>query len=250
MSNEKKYAEAFQAFKAALTGDPENPLLLYNAGLTAFLAEKPEEAIPHWTQLKALEPSNWRVRSKLIQAYEAVGRRKDRDAERAELLRLRKETKEEQWKEEKLYCRDQFVVGKTHVMVFEYFELDGVYQVRLSFTVLGPDKLTIKARYTLESDKTTNAIAQSTKELKPGERLFSLDGYWNDENAQTRTHATFGFYTGEPDYDKIKPVVKGILEGKCQPISKTVTAQGTNNATVTIEEGKRPPTSKKTAPAK
>jgi hypothetical protein len=56
---EKKYPQALQAYKDALTKDPKNPVLLHNAGLMASLCEKPKEAIAFWTQEKTIEPDKW-----------------------------------------------------------------------------------------------------------------------------------------------------------------------------------------------
>jgi predicted Zn-dependent protease len=98
LAAEKKYPEALRAYKDALTKDPKNPVLLYNAGLMAYLAEKPKEAIEFWSKGRKIEPDNWHLRPKLIQAYEAAGDRKKRDAERAELYKLRKNAKNEELK--------------------------------------------------------------------------------------------------------------------------------------------------------
>jgi len=214
----KKYAEAYQAYKDALAKDPKNPTLLYNAGLMAYLTDKAKDAVACWSQLKALEPDNWRVRAKLIQAYEAVGQQKQRDAERAELFKLRKETEDKDLKDLKYYCRDQFSVGTTRIMVFEYFELEGDEPIRLSFDLLEPEGKPVKTRYSLGSYKATNEVAKETKKIKPGQRLFHLDAHKQGGD----THELYELYVGEPEYDSIKKAVKEILEGKRKPSSETL----------------------------
>jgi tetratricopeptide (TPR) repeat protein len=213
----KKYAEAFQAYKDALAKDPKNATLLYNAGLMAYLTDKAKEAIEYWSRLKALEPDDWRVSIKLIQAYEAAGQLKERDAERTELFKLRKETEDPDLKKLKYYCRDQFSVGPTRIMVFEYFDLEGGEPIRLSFDLLEPAGKPVQTRYTLGSYKATNEIAREVKQIKPGERLFHLDGYKQDGEL----HELYQTFVGEPVYDGIKDTVKEILEGKRKPRSKT-----------------------------
>ncbi len=215
LAEEKKYSEALEAYKAALAQDPNNATLMYNAGLMAYLAEKPQEAAEFWSREKALEPNNWRLRAKLVQAYEAVGNAKQRDAEREGLLQLREKSKDEELKKLKYYCRDQFTAGKDRVMVFEHFELAGDHAVRLRFLVLGPDCETVQAKYSLGSSRQTVELARSLKEIGPDDRLFHLDGYLNGG----RSHRTYTFYKNEPKYDDVKNAVKEILEGKRKPTS-------------------------------
>jgi tetratricopeptide (TPR) repeat protein len=214
---EKKYPEALQAYKDALAKDPKNPVLLYNAGLMASLCEKPNEAIAFWTQEKTIEPDNWRLRAKLIQAYEAASDAKQRDSEREELFKLHKKAVDGELKKLEYYCRDQFSVGKKRIMVFEHFELQGDHAVRLRFMVLKPDGQDVEAKYSLGSYRTTNDIAREMKEIKPGERLFHLDGYFQGG----RSHRTYAFYTNEPKYETVKAAVKEIVEGKRKPTSGT-----------------------------
>jgi tetratricopeptide (TPR) repeat protein len=211
----KKYAEAFTAFREALQKDPKNPTLLFNTGLLAYLDGRPKESIPYWSRLKALEPDDWRLRGKLIQAYEAAGQPKERDEERAGLLKLRKETKDPALQKASLYCRDQFSVGEARFMVFEYFELKGETPVRFSFNLMDADGQSIKARYTLGSYQATNQIAREVGQIKPGERLFHLDGY----KEGGRVHELYQFFVGEPSYDSVKVAVQEILQGKRKPQS-------------------------------
>jgi tetratricopeptide (TPR) repeat protein len=217
LAAEKKYPEALQAYKEALEKDPKNPALLYNAGMMAYFCAKPKEAAELWSQVKALDPNDWRVRAKLVQAHEAAGDTKKRDAEREELFKLRKNTADKELKSVKHYCRDQFSVGKERVMVFEYFELEGDEPVRLSFLVSESDEQDVQSRYTLGSYRLTNEFAKELKQIKPDQRLFHLDGYFNGG----RSHRTYAFFVDEPKYDAIKAAVKEILAGKRKPVSGT-----------------------------
>jgi hypothetical protein len=184
----------------------------------AYLSDQPKEALVYWSRLKVLDPEDWGLRIKLIQAYEASGQRKERDAERARLIKLRKGSSDAGLRKLRFYCRDQFVVSKARVMVFEYFELEGDEAVRWSFNVFNADGRSVKARYTLGSFRITNAIAREQKLIKPGERLFHLDGYQQDGQA----HEFFASFVGEPDYDRVKAAVLEILQGKRKPRSGTL----------------------------
>src|SRR5262245_41740242 len=110
-----EHTEALEAIQRTLATDPDNRTALYNAGMAAYLAGRADLSVSHWGRLKALEPNDWRVRSKLIQAHQALGQTAERDAERAELLRLRASTQDEELRRARNYCRDQFVVGNSRV---------------------------------------------------------------------------------------------------------------------------------------
>ncbi len=219
LAEEKRYAEAFEAYAEALSKDPTNPSLLYNTGLMAYLSEKHEEAIAPWSKLKELEPNDWQVRAKLIQAYEASGQKTERDDERLGLLKLRKSTKDRQFRKAKFYCRDQFSEGDLRILVFEYFELQGDNPIRLDFVVTTAEGESTQTRYTLGSYATTNEIAKEhlLRKGKPGDRLFTLDAYKRDG----KVHELYAMFIGEPDYDDVKVMVQEILQGKREPESST-----------------------------
>ncbi len=61
----------------------------------------------------------------------------------------------------------------------------------------------------------TNEIAREMKQIKPNQRLFHLDGYFNGG----RSHRTYEFFIDEPKYDAVKTAVREILEGKRKPQS-------------------------------
>lgn len=203
----KKYAEAFQAFKAALDKEPESAPLLYNTGLMAYLSDNPKESIDPWVRLRKVQPDAWIVRTKLIQAYEAVGDVKKRDAERADLFKARSSTDDPGFKQSRFYCRDQFGAGKTRVMVFEYFELEGERAVRYSFRPLGDDGVATDRWWSLGSYESTNQIARELGTIKAGGRVFHLDGYTDGGSG----HATYGMFTEEPSYEAVKAKVKKII---------------------------------------
>lgn len=188
----KRHADALAAYRKALALLPDEPALL-------------------WKRLKVVEPGNGSVRAKLIQAYQAAGDTKNRDAEHAALLALRKSSAPagSELAKQEAFCRDQFSAGGQPVFAYEHYELVGARALRYNFLVLKPDGTT-SFRVSLGSYKDTNDIARELGDIKPGQRLFHLDGYY--ENG--RVHKTFGFFTAEPSYDVIKAQVIAILDGK------------------------------------
>src|SRR5437879_9992495 len=63
-------------------------------------------------------------------------------------------------------------------------------------------------------------VAGITLLIKPGQRLFHLDGY---KQGGTE-HEFFASFVGEPDYDKVKAAVLEILHGKRKPRSRTLSS--------------------------
>ncbi|HEV8242939.1 MAG TPA: hypothetical protein VGQ07_03015, partial [Nitrospirales bacterium] len=108
---------------------------LWNAGLAAFHKKKYERATRFWSRDKKIDPENWLIRAKLIQAYQALGTWGFREAERAELLKLRQSGAVETLSQAKRYCRDQFVVKGKQILAFEYFDLEGPRPIRYAFSV-------------------------------------------------------------------------------------------------------------------
>jgi tetratricopeptide (TPR) repeat protein len=202
---EGRHAEAFQAFKQALQATPDNPGLLYNTGLSAYLSGQFAEATTHWERMKDLVPEDIGVRAKLVQAYEALENHSARDAERAELFALRNQSKGAR---EKLarYCRDQFHVKDFQIQVFEHFELVGEMAIRYMFYILLPGEHKPSCTLSLGSYAATNEYMQQRGELQPDERLFHLDEY-----RSSGQHRTWKFFKNEPPYEVVKAAVTDIL---------------------------------------
>jgi tetratricopeptide (TPR) repeat protein len=220
LMEQHKPAEALVKYKEALTLAPDSTGLLFNAGLAAYLSGNFGDAAELWKRLKELEPLDWQARAKLVQAYQALGRIAERDAERAGLFELRKSGKSPQLAEQARYCREQFEVNGRKLMVFEHFELKGEYALRYVFSVLDQSGKAEDYRISLGSYESTNAFWRESKKPapRPGERLFHLDGYFKD------AHATYGMFSPEPSYEETRALVVKILEEKIKPVSGTTFA--------------------------
>lgn len=216
-----KHAEALTHYKKALALLPKEPAILFNGGMAAFGSKDFNTALELWKQLKQVEPSDWHLRAKLIQAYQALGKTAERDAERTELFAMWTKGEPAELKQQYQYCREQFEVNGQKVMAFEHFELKGERALRYVFSILDKTGQDEDWRISLGSYDLTNSIWRQSKNPKPkeDERLFHLDGYFKGGG-----HATFGMYFPEPSYDETRARVVKILEGKSQPASMTIPA--------------------------
>lgn len=215
-----KFAAALTRYKEALVILPTDPSLLFNGGLAAYNTKDYAQAAELWQRLKAVDPLDWHVRAKLIQAYQALVKLPERDAERTELFALWTSGKNAELKQQFEYCRDQYEVNGKKVMAFEHFELKGDRALRYVFSILNEAGDDEEFRISLGSYELTNSIWRETTKPTPkaGERLFHLDGYFK------HGHATYGMYYPEPSYDEVRSKVIQILEGSSKPVSSSTIA--------------------------
>lgn len=214
----RKYCDARQQYENALAAFRDNPDVLYNAAFATYLCGELPRAVELFLQLREMTPNDWQVRAKLIQLYQRLNKSAERDAERTALLAAWKSGTNPDLTSQTEYCRDRFTAGGEQVMVFEHFELKGDRALRYVFGVMDASGKSEKYRITLGSYETTNTIWHESTEPrpKPEERLFHLDGYYD------QAHATYGFYSPEPSYDDVRQQVINILENKAKPLSSTI----------------------------
>jgi tetratricopeptide (TPR) repeat protein len=220
----KRYSEALASYREALKIVPDLPALLYNGGFAAMLTGDNTLAAELWVRVKQLEPKNWQVRAKLIQAYQRLGKVDERDKEREELYAIRKSGAVADLNEQIEYCRDRFSAGGRDVMAFELFEFKGPRGMRYVFNILDEAGEKEDYRISLGSYDMTNAFWRETTKPKPkkGMRLFHLDGYFRNG-----AHATYGMFPGEPTYEETKKMVIDILEERAKPVSATIPGTAT-----------------------
>ena len=214
-----KAEQALFHYKQALAVLPKEPVLLFNAGLAAFSSKDFAFAGDVWKQLKAVEPSDWHARAKLIQAYQALGKTAERDKEREDLFAMWKAGKPSEIRGQDQYCRDQFEVNGKKVMAFELYELKGERALRYVFSILNKTEDGEEYRISLGSYNLTNSFWRNSRNPPPkeDERLFHLDGYFPNR------HVTYGMFFPEPSYDEIRAKVVQILEGKGTALSSSTT---------------------------
>ena len=216
----RKFAEALIHYKRALAILPNDPAVLFNGGMAAFATKDFNSALDMWKKLKTVDPTDWHARAKLIQAYQALNKTAERDAERAELFAMWKKGEPAELKEQIEYCREQFEVNGKRIMAFEHFELKGNRALRYVFSILDETGEAEEFRISFGSYDFTNAVWRRQQDPTPkdDERLFHLDGYY-----KSGMHVTYGMYPPpEPTYDQIREIVVKILEGKDKPLSGTI----------------------------
>jgi len=199
-----------------LEENPENRAALYNLGLLNYLSGAPEDSIAPWLKLELLEPHDWPLKAKIIQAYSATGQTEEREKRIKELKEQKASGEHPELNEEKFFIRDQFQAGDFYVYVFDYYDMDaGWHMGPLSWKFrLTQNGENIPRFISLGSYDTTTLFAREAGDIGENDRIFHLDEYWSDGS-----HATHGMYTNQPEYDPIKVKVIKILEGKSAPQS-------------------------------
>ncbi len=204
--------------EARLKDDPNNEVVLYNLGMTLYLANEPQRACVPWSRLKELAPNDWEVQKKLIQAYSACGvsHKEKREQAIGELYKLRDSEEIPELSNATFFIRDQFAFEDRWVFVFEYYDMDAGWR-------LGP--LLWKFYVTKDGEPTdrfvsvgsydaVTILAVAKGQIEEDERMYHLDEYLADG-----AHRTHGFFFEKPDYDQIKALTLQIFEEELEPIS-------------------------------
>jgi len=247
-----RFDDAAAAMKKALDLEPENSALAFEAGCIEMergdskaaaglfkrssdlepLAANPafncgqayqnlqmhKEALTYFQRAAKSEPDDRRACSKVIQTFEALGQKKERDRERERMLTLKKAGKVH----EEHYCRDQFMVGGDRVLVLEYFELRGDRAVRYSFLIRNNKSDEPIWKISLGSYDYLTEFSRAQGEIGKEQRIFHLDDYPRDGG-----HATIRMFKSEPSYDETKALVLDYLKGGIQAQSRmTPTSKG------------------------
>jgi tetratricopeptide (TPR) repeat protein len=217
LSQQGKRDEALAMFQKAAAIDPGYLLAWSNVGQVYQNEGKNAEALEAFRTILKQKPDDFRALAKAIQCEEALGKIKERDVDHAAMLKLHAGGT----LEDEFFCRDQFTVGKTKVMVMEYFELAGANPVRYSFDVLNESGEKIACKISLGSAKFDNDIAREQGEIKGEERIYFLDADYPGGE-----HKTFGRYKKtEPAYDDLKKRVIAIVKGDVAPLSSSTPAR-------------------------
>ena len=207
-----------EELNAALKENPENRSALYNLGLLNYLDGAAEESIDPWIKLESLEPNDWQLKAKIIQAYSASGQKEERELRIKELRRLRSSGKFPDLSEATFFIRDQFQAGEFYVHVFDYYDMNAEWRMgpiawKFYLTKDGED---VERFISLGSYDSTTQIAREMGDIGEDDRIYHLDEYWSDGS-----HATHGMYKNKPGYDPIKPKVVQILKGEASPRSSS-----------------------------
>lgn len=115
------YTEAIPYLKQVERDFPENPAVLWNLGIALVGTGDHLKAAETWRNLRKVSPDDWRARSKLVQAYQALGDRNARDTEIKSLYEHRENSSDPKVKNDERFCREQAVMAGQTVYAFEYF---------------------------------------------------------------------------------------------------------------------------------
>lgn len=216
LAEKRRYKEAGAQYDRALRVFPDDPSVLWNAGMAAYQSKDFKRSLTLWRRMKVVEPNNGAVRAKLIQAYQALSMYKELEAERKLIFALRKSGKDAELSKKDAYCRDQFQAGGHDVFAYELFNFSGERAVRYRFLVLKPDGTTDYV-VSLGSYQSTTDMAREMGTISAKQRLYHLDGYFDGG----RLHKTYAFYTREPTYNEVKLAVSRVVNGQQTPMSSS-----------------------------
>jgi tetratricopeptide (TPR) repeat protein len=193
---------------------PVDSSVLWNLGLARAATGEHAKAMETWKSYRKIAPDDWQARAKLVQSYQALGDTKARDEEIKSLYEYRNNSPDPKVNTAERFCREQTVMGKRSVFVFEYFSPSGDRKQFIRFCVLN-QKGDIDYYLSLGSYDSTTEIARELGEIPKDGRMYHLDEYTENH------HATYGFFKTKPDYDEVRPMVVNVLEGKLKPTSGT-----------------------------
>ena len=218
-TKQKRQEEALKYFTNVIALSPKYIDAYYHAGVILQSKGGPnelKEAAKFFADGVAADGTDGKLRTKLIQAYDALGMKKEATAARASLHdAYKKKTLQSSFLGNFRYLCCQFEVGDNFVMGYDYFNLVGAEAVKYVFNVFKKgefheDKMLY--RVSLGSYEETNKIARKNNQLGKDDRLFHVDAYFSDK------HQTFAMYNREPDYDSVRALVMDIVAGKAKAI--------------------------------
>ncbi len=201
---EGNHLEAIPLLEHTLSLNPNVPSALWNLGTSAIITEQYTLASKTWERYKRVEPDDWQVLPKLIQAYQGTGESKKRDDARDQLFALHKEKDNTSLKKQDRYCREQYPFRGGRVYVYEYFEpLATEWAKYFEYIVTDKDS-NPKFSVSMGSYDSTNAMDLEMGNHKANERLYHFDAYFVGGK-----HSTLGFYVGEEpmSFDKAREIM-------------------------------------------
>lgn len=202
---------------AALREDPSNPVALYNLGLMNYLAGDYSGAIKNWKALRDINPGDWQVTEKLVQAYWGAGNSESANLEIAKLRAARESGNYPKLNEKDFFICDQFEIGNIRVFALEYYELTGNSPIAWKFLLQSGDQ-------TLDSSIAVASHSSPSEGTTPmDQRQYHLNGYSADGS-----RATYSIYRTKPEYAVVRREVQQILQGIQAPTSVTTPTSDEN----------------------
>ncbi|MGC2636097.1 MAG: hypothetical protein WA294_02890 [Acidobacteriaceae bacterium] len=196
-------AEALADFQQILAGDPNNAVATLYAATAALEMYNGSLAVQYAEKARQLDPQSWKVHTTLVAAYAAAGMKAQRDQEREALAQLHR-TGAADAREARGFLLEMFAVGPEQVEAIQYFEPVGKFHTYYRFLVRGAASREIDVQSN-DFDEKSWETAHSAQ-AAAGERQFQLT-----DAAGT---ADYRMFSGKPDYDAIRGMVVGVLQGQ------------------------------------
>jgi tetratricopeptide (TPR) repeat protein len=190
--------EAAIRFERALAANPKHVDAAYNAGQSYYDAKDFAKAAQRWELAAKLQPDDFGISKKLVQAYVALDKPAETKRARDKVFALWKSTKDPEVKKLKSYVYDQLDVGKYHVYVYEAFETGGdlayVYQFKVTL-----------------NDKSLGSVNLETSAVIREQGVPYILGV--DKGGE---HSTMGDHAWKklPDYKTFKALATKTIEAK------------------------------------
>ncbi len=212
--NSEQYTEALPLLKDLASQLPQSPGVFWNLGLAAAQSRDERLALHAYSRYHELAPEERRGFYKLIQTYQALGRLKERDQLREQLIAYRNALPSNERDQLAFYVRDQFDVAGQHFMVLEYFEPHSPMRLYYKFTSADSDHKPIY-NFTLTSGDTETTAVRRLGQIGADDRLYGLDK--NEHGKST----LYGLMKSLPSYDEVRSrvidAVTDAVEGKPIP---------------------------------
>lgn len=200
-------AEALADFQQILAGDPKNAVATLYAATAALEMYNGPLAVRYAEKARQLDPQSWKVHTTLVAAYAAAGMKAERDQERNLLAKLHTSGAADA-REARGFLLEMFQVGPAHVEAIQYFEPMGKFHTYYRFlarTEGAAREIDVQSN---DFDEKSWAAAHPAQ-AAAGERQFQLT-----DAAGT---ADYRMFSGKADYDAIREMVVGVLQGQAAP---------------------------------
>lgn len=174
--NSGDYAGALLLMKARLKQNPSGHNNRYMVAQTLFLLGEYEDALREWLEVeRATKDTDLTLKEKLIQTYEQLDNAEEVEARVKALLDLRAKTEDDEYKNKKFFCRDQFSVDNVKFMSFHYFDFPKVETCYAIFRL--DEEGEVASKFKFWSCKETNIVAKALDDMTEDQRLYHIDEY-------------------------------------------------------------------------
>jgi hypothetical protein len=215
---EKRYAEALPLLRELALKVPDGPGIFGNLALVALKLGDRQLELQARLRYLELRPGEPREMAAVVQVYQALGKLKERDAQRDRIFALWKALPPADKEKIKGYDRDEFDAGGLHFIVTEYFEPAAPVNRLYRFDAVDASRR-IHYFFALDSGDSTTSAAKELGNIPKDGRIYSLDRY--ETKGQTQNHATFGLMTKLPDYDTVRAMVLEAVAGRLPALSSS-----------------------------